>query len=104
MKTTVRHEADLDALGYFEYLSVRSPEAATRFLKAVDATVEELAPQPGMGRIRRFRGRDLRDIRSWRVNGFENYLIFYRWEGECLDILRIRHGAMRFAQAVRRAP
>ena len=64
METSVRHEADLDALGCFEYLNVRSAEAAVRFLKAVDETVEELGQQPGMGRLRRFRGRDLRNIRS----------------------------------------
>jgi plasmid stabilization system protein ParE len=72
----VRHDAELDALGYFEYLREKSPEAALRFLQAVDGTVEKLALQPLKGRLRKFRGRDLKNIRSWRVDGFENYLIF----------------------------
>jgi plasmid stabilization system protein ParE len=45
----------------------------------------------------------LKNIRSWRVNGFENPLIFYRLAGERLEILRIKHGAMRFPQAFRDA-
>ena len=70
----VRHEAEIDALGYFEYIRHRNSEAAFRFLAAIDATVETLVRQPLMGRLRRFRGKDLANIRSWRVNDFETYL------------------------------
>ena len=83
------------------YLRENNPEAALRFLQAVDGTVEKLALQPLKGRLRRFRGRDLKNIRSWRVDGFENYLIFYRFTGSRLEILRLKHGAMDFPQALR---
>jgi toxin ParE1/3/4 len=72
------------------------------FLAAIDRTVEGLALQPLKARLRRFRGRDLRHIRSWRVDEFENYLIFYRAASERLEVLRIKHGAMDFRQALRR--
>lgn len=85
----VRHAAELDAFGYFQYLNDHNPEAARRFLAAVDQTIEGLSLQPLKGRLRKFRGKDLRDIRSWRVDDFENYLIFYRHAGERLEILRI---------------
>jgi plasmid stabilization system protein ParE len=98
----VRHDAELDALGYFQYLNERNPDAAERFLRAVDQTIAGLASQPHKGRERRFRGRDLKDIRSWRVDGFENYLIFYRTAGNQLEVLRIKHGAMKFPKALRR--
>jgi toxin ParE1/3/4 len=97
----VRHDAELDAFGYFQHLRENNPEAALRFLQAVDGTVEKLALQPLKGRLRRFRGRDLKNIRSWRVDGFENYLIFYRFTGSRLEILRLKHGAMDFPQALR---
>ena len=74
----VRHDAELDAFGYFQ-----------RIL------------QPLKGRLRKFRGRDLKNIRSWRVDDFENYLIFYRFNGMRLEILRLKHGAMDFPQALR---
>jgi len=101
MEILVRHDAELDALGYFHYLHERNPEAAVRFLAAIDRTVEGLAVHPFKGRLRRFHGRDLRHIRSWRVDDFENYLIFFRVTGQRLEVLRIKHGAMDFPRALR---
>ncbi len=49
---------------------------AARFLAAIDGTVEKLAHQLLKGRLRKIRGNDLKSIHSWRVDGFENYLIF----------------------------
>jgi toxin ParE1/3/4 len=100
----VRHDAELDAFGYFQCIHLRDPDAARRFLEAIDETIEGLALQPGKGRLRSFRIRGLENVRSWRVNGFENYLIFYRLAGGRLEILRIKHGTMRFPQAFRRDP
>jgi toxin ParE1/3/4 len=97
----VRHDAELDAFGYFQYIHENDPEAARRFLESVDLTVKKLAIQPMKGRLRRFRGQDLKNIRSWRVDDFENYLIFYRFAGRRLEILRIKHGAMEFPRALR---
>ena len=98
----VRHAAELDAFSYFQYIHENNPEAALRFLKVIDGTVENLALQPLKGRLRKFRGQDLKHIRSWRVDGFENYLIFYRFAEMRLEILRIKHGAMDFPRALRR--
>jgi plasmid stabilization system protein ParE len=98
----VRHDAELDALAYFQQIHQSNPEAALRFLQSLDETIEGLALQPLKGRPRRFRGKDLANMRSWRVERFETYLIFYRFAGSRLDILRIRHGAMKFPRALRR--
>lgn len=97
----VRHDAEIDASGYFEYLHERDPDVALRFLATIDRTVEGLAQQPMKGRLRRFKARGLRHIRSWRVDDFENYLIFYRTTKQRLEILRIKHGAMDFPIALR---
>src|ERR1035437_10109615 len=35
----VRHDAELDAFGYFQYIRETNPEAALRFLEAIDGTV-----------------------------------------------------------------
>jgi plasmid stabilization system protein ParE len=99
----VRHDAELDAIGYFNYIFEHNPEAALRFLKAIDQTIEGLAEQPLKGRLRRFNRKDLQNIRSWRVDDFESYLIFYRLGKRRLEILRIKHGAMRFPQAFRKS-
>jgi toxin ParE1/3/4 len=97
----VRHDAELDAFGYFLRIGEHHPAAAARFLEAIDLTIAGLALQPLKGRLRKFRGRDLKNVRSWRVDDFENYLIFYRFNGLRLEILRIKHGAMNFPQALR---
>jgi toxin ParE1/3/4 len=97
----VRHDAELDACGYFQRISEHNPVAATRFLASIDLTIDGLVRQPLKGRLRKCRGRDLNDIRSWRVDDFENYLIFYRFKGIRLEVLRIKHGAMSFPQALR---
>ena len=96
----VRHDAELDAFGYFQYIQQYDSTAALRFLEAIDATVQGLALHPLKGRLRKFRGADLKGIRSWRVNYFESYLIFYRLTPERLEILRIKHGAMDFPRAL----
>jgi toxin ParE1/3/4 len=98
----VRHDAELDAFGYFQYIRQNNADAAFRFLAAIDRTIEGLALQPLKGRLRKFRGRELKNIRSWRVDDFESYLIFYRLNRSRLEILRIKHGAMDFPNALRR--
>ena len=98
----VRHDAELDAFGYFQYIRENNPEAALYFLEAIDCTIENLALQPLKGRLRKFRGKDLKNIRSWRVNDFENYLIFYRVieKPGRLHIVRILHGARDVPQVL----
>ncbi len=97
----VRHAAELDASAYFEFMHQRSPTSALRFLSSLDRTIENLARHPLIGRRRRFRDPSLRNIRSWRVDGFENYLIFYRVRENELEVLRIRHAAMKLPTALR---
>ena len=96
----VRHDAELDAYGYFQRMNGNNPQAAVAFLDAVDRTVEQLGEHPFIGRLRRLKGNDLRGVRSWRINDFENYLIFYRVTKERLEVLRIKHGSMNFPRAL----
>ena len=42
----VRHDAELDAFGYFQRILEHNPAAATRFLEAIDLTIKGLALQP----------------------------------------------------------
>lgn len=103
VEIVVRHDAELDAFGYFQYLQEHNPDAARRFMAAIDRTIDGLILQPLKGRLRKFRGRDLRHIRSWRIDDFESYLVFYRFNRTRLEVLRIKHGAMDFPRALRRS-
>jgi toxin ParE1/3/4 len=70
-----------------------NPEAATRVIEAAYETFKTLAANPGLGRSRRFRSSKLRDVRSWRITGFENYLIFYRGVADGIQVNHVYHGA-----------
>jgi toxin ParE1/3/4 len=75
------------------YIALDNIEAADRFLDAAYATLQNLARMPGMGRPRRFSGKTLSELRSFRVKGFDNYLIFYRLISDGIEVLHILHGA-----------
>ena len=69
-----------------------SPELAARFERSTYVLIEQLMTQPEMGRSRT----ELKPegIRSFRVGGFERYLLFYLVRGDELILLRLRHGGM----------
>ncbi len=73
-------------------------ETALRFDDAAATTFAELARMPGMGERRDSRNPRLADVRTWRIGGFENHLIFYRSSGEEIEIIRILHAARDIRQ------
>ena len=90
---STRAETDL-TLQYEWYLEHADVEVAERFLAGFDATVGKLARQPGLGRARRFRARELAGIRSFPVSDrFGVLLVWYRTDGCRLTIERVIHGA-----------
>jgi toxin ParE1/3/4 len=48
---------------------------------------------PGIGSPQSFENPMLAGVRRWPVEGFENYLIFYRTDDEHVEIIRVLHGA-----------
>jgi len=66
----VRHDAELDAFGYFQYIHESDPDAALRFLK-------RLIPLWKDWRFSHLKAAcdtswpGLKNIRSWRVEDFE---------------------------------
>jgi toxin ParE1/3/4 len=79
--------------GIWGFIARDNPEAAERFIEAAEQTFKTLADQPGLGRRREFRSARLREVRSWRISGFENYLIFYRTVAHGIQIHHVYHGA-----------
>jgi len=69
-----------------------SAVVATRFEDNTYQLIRLLSQQPEMGRLRK----DLKPegIRSFRVRGFDRYLLFYQVRGEDLVLLRLRYGGM----------
>ncbi len=85
-----------DAIDIMQYIGADNPEAAARFLPALEETCTQLAALPGMGSVRTFQRKDLKGTRILPVTGFENYLIFYAAAGKSITVLRILHAARDF--------
>jgi len=86
-------EADFE-LEFRWYLQHAGEKQATRFLNAVQSTLQLLLEQPNAGRPRGFRHPALRDLRSARVQApFRKLLIFYRTTPDSVQVWRLMHGA-----------
>src|SRR5262249_16232259 len=87
--------ARLDLLAIWNYFSeeVGNIDLADRFRACAEETFAALVRVPGLGRPRRFRRSSLKDLRSWRVDHFPKYLVFYRPVESGVEIVRVMHGA-----------
>lgn len=76
-----------------EFLGSRSLSLELRFYDAAEKTFQFLAENAGIGRLWDSDNPKLKDVRLWRIKGFENWLIFYRRVPDGIEILRVLHGA-----------
>ena len=79
--------------GIWCFIAQDNPDAATRVIEAAYETFKTLAANPGLGRSWRVRNPKLRNMRSWRITGFDNYLIFYRGVAAGIQVHHVYHGA-----------
>ena len=87
------------------YLAEAGESVARRYLDAVWQTLNKLAAQPGIGRLRRFRHPALQGLHSFRVEvPFEVHLIFYRYTGSDLLVERLMSGRRNLARRLREPP
>ncbi len=86
LRRVIRRPAAIrDLSDYFAYIGQDSEESATRFLKAAEQTFLELAGMPGMGIVTSFSDFGDRNLRRWRIRGFENFLIFGKLHFQITD-------------------
>jgi toxin ParE1/3/4 len=83
-------EGERDLAEIYAWIYSDAPAAAERFLDAFRKTLILLCEHPLIGRRRHFRAQGLR---SWRIKGFENYLVFYCPTSQELQVVRVLHGA-----------
>jgi toxin ParE1/3/4 len=74
-----------------------SLDVALRFYDAARTTFEHLARMPNMGERRETANPRLANMRVWRIEGFENHLVFYCPVEDGVEIIRILHGARDIA-------
>lgn len=79
--------AKKDLKGIWKYIADDNPERATNFLKLLEAKIQMLANSPMMGKAC---DQLAPSLRFFPVG---NYIIFYRLNGEIIEIIRVLHGA-----------
>lgn len=97
-----RHEVVLDLASIYAWIGTGNLEAAERFLEAVAATFEQIQTRPEIGWERSWKHPKLKGIRSWRVESFRDYLIFYREEETAIELYAVLHGARHLERALKR--
>jgi toxin ParE1/3/4 len=93
MKITFSSVFEADFAGLIAYFASEvSPELSVRFENRMIQAVELIAGTPEIGRRRK----ELQpgDLRSFRVEGFDRYLIFYQVRADDVLFIRVLHGAM----------
>lgn len=93
MELITRPRFYFDVIEEVEYLASKAGrETAQRWHSALHQTIQQLLRHPEIGRHRT----DLQPagIRSWRVNHFRRWLIFYTVRENALVLLRVRYGMM----------
>lgn len=89
----IRPRARQDLVEQALYIAEASPEAADRFVDAIENSLATLADMPEMGAPRDFNNVVLLGIRMWPVKGFEKHLIFYRPVEGGIEVIRVLHAA-----------
>ena len=100
----VLSKADIDLDNQADYVSERfGLDSAERFIHAAHETSKLLVIHPQLGWSPHFGIRSMKNIRVFRVNGFESMLILYRPLENGVEILRVVHGS-RNLRALFRQP
>ena len=82
-----------DVAQEIEYLATKAgADTALRWSEALDRTIQTLADHPELGRPRP----DLQPdgVRSWRLQSFRRWLVFYAVREKTVVLLRVRYGMM----------
>ncbi len=87
----VRAVADSDIDNHINYMAQDNPDAALRFIDALEVTYSKIAEFPAIGSPRY--SHLVKNVRFRAVQDFENHLIFYLERQDYIDIIRILHGA-----------
>ena len=88
-----RLRAAEDAEELAEHIAKDSLDSAIRFLENLEATLRHLAEFPSLGGPFEAQIPGLANLRTSRVKGFPNHVIFYIEHSNTIEIVRVLHGA-----------
>ena len=86
-------KAEQDFAEIVNFISEKSSSTADRFMNAFEETLDFLSNMPEAGASYHSNNPTVQGLRTWRVKGFQKYVIFYRNERNEIVIVRVLHGA-----------
>jgi toxin ParE1/3/4 len=86
-----RAEADTDVTEAIDYYLLEAPNAALRFVDALENAYRHIRRHPGTGSPRYAHELNLPGLRAWPLKRFP-YLVFYREVPEHIEVWRVLHG------------
>lgn len=93
-RVRVRAQAESEIDQIARYIAAKNLDAGRRFYDAVENALNKLGAFPGMGARRIAENPELRELRSWPITGYRNYLIFYLPLNDGgIEVLHVLHGA-----------
>jgi toxin ParE1/3/4 len=98
VRLTPRADSDIDVCFY--WIAKDNPAAALRFLDAIELTCDALSRMPGIGSPRYAEIPLVHGGRVLAIKDFENYLLFYLEHENCVDVIRVLHGARDIPEAL----
>jgi toxin ParE1/3/4 len=85
--------AEQDLSEIVEYIMIDNPSAAVNFLSRLDEKVSYLSQFPNSGTIPN--DPRLKSL-NYRMLVFDNYLVFYVFENDEIEIRRVLHGKRKY--------
>lgn len=82
------------------YIETAGVETARHFREAAAQTFHQLSKFPLQGVPGKVRRSEYRDIRMWRVRGFEMYLVFYLPRQDGIPVERVIHAARDYRRVL----
>jgi len=92
-RLAVEPQAAADLEEIFAYLASHNIATARRFMEAAADTANEIREDPKIGMAWHSRRSELAGVRYKRVRYFKKYFIFYRERADCIEVIRVLHGA-----------
>lgn len=91
VRITPKADSDIDSC--FAWIKRENPQAAIKFLDAVELTCRNLSQTPSIGSRRYADVPLVRGVRVVAVKGFKNNFLFFMENETTIDIIRVVHGA-----------
>ena len=76
-----------------EYIRLRSPRFALRFLDAAEALFRQLASMPGIGEPFETANPLFQDLRCFPIPKFPSQIVYYKPLRDGIVVIRVLHGA-----------